>query len=55
VIVSIRKIDKDMKEVRLVVKMKRKFKVRTTDSNHTYKISSNRLQRDSRTNGAFIM
>jgi len=39
-----------MKEVGVVVKMKRKFKVRTTDSNHNYKISPNRLQRDFRTN-----
>jgi len=50
VIVSTRKIAKIMKEVRLVVKMKRKFKVTTTDSNHKYKISPNRLQRDFRTN-----
>ena len=50
VIVSTRKIAKSMKEVGLVVKMKRKFKVRTTDSNHNYKISPNRLQRDFRTN-----
>ena len=50
VIVSTRKIAKSMKEVGLVVKMKRKFKVITTDSNHNYKISPNRLQRDFRTN-----
>jgi len=50
VIVSTRKIAKCMKEVGLVVKMKRKFKVTTTDSNHNYKISPNRLQRDFRTN-----
>jgi transposase InsO family protein len=52
VIVSTRKIAKSMKEVGLVVKMKRKFKVTTTDSNHNYKISPNRLQRDFRTNVA---
>ena len=50
VIVSTRKIAKSMKEVGVVVKMKRKFKVRTTDSNHNYNISPNRLQRDFRTN-----
>jgi len=50
VIISTRKIAKSMKEVGLVVKMKRKFKVTTTDSNHNYKISPNRLQRDFRTN-----
>jgi transposase InsO family protein len=50
VIVSTRKIAKSMKEVGVVVKMKRKFKVRTTDSNHNYKISPNRLQRDFGTN-----
>jgi transposase InsO family protein len=50
VIVSTRKIAKSMKEVGVVVEMRRKFKVRTTDSNHNYKISPNRLQRDFRTN-----
>ncbi len=50
VIVSTRKIAKSMKEVGLVVKMKRKFKVTTTDSNHNRSISPNRLQRDFRTN-----
>jgi len=50
VIVSERKIAKCMKEVGVVVKMKRKFKVRTTDSNHNHSISPNRLQRDFRTN-----
>ena len=39
-----------MKEVGISVKMKRKFKVTTTDSNHNYSISPNRLQRDFRTN-----
>jgi len=50
VIVSTRKIAKCMKEVGISVKMKRKFKVTTTDSNHDYSISPNRLQRDFRTN-----
>ena len=50
VIVSTRKIAKSMKEVGLVVKMKRKLKVTTTNSNHNYRISPNRLQRDFRTN-----
>ena len=52
VIVSTRKIAKSMKEVGLVVKMKRKFKVTTTDSNHNYSISPNRLQRDFNTSVA---
>ena len=52
VVVSTRKIAKSMKEVGLVVKMKRKFKVTTTDSNHNYSISPNRLQRDFNTNVA---
>ncbi len=50
VIVSTRKIAKSMKELRIVVKMKRKFKVVTTDSNHNHSISPNRIQRDFRTN-----
>jgi len=50
VIVSTRKIAKSMREVGLVVKMKRKFKVTTTDSNHNHSISPNRLQRDFKTN-----
>jgi len=52
VIVSTRKIAKSMKEVGLTVKMKRKFKVTTTDSNHNHSISPNRLQRDFKTNVA---
>jgi len=52
VIISTRKIAKSMKEVGLIVKMKRKFKVTTTDSNHNYSISPNRLQRDFNTNVA---
>jgi len=50
VIVSTRKIAKCMKELGISVKMKRKFKVVTTDSNHNHSISPNRLQRDFRTN-----
>lgn len=50
VIVSTKKIAKCMKEVGISVKMKRKFKATTTDSNHNYSISLNRLQRDFRTN-----
>lgn len=52
VIVSLRKIAKTMKLLGLTVKMKRKFRVTTTDSNHNYSISPNRLQRDFRTNVA---
>ena len=52
VIVSTRKIAKSMKELGIAVKMKRKFKVVTTDSNHNHAISPNRLQRDFRTNTA---
>jgi len=51
-IVSARKIVKIMRLLRLTVKMKRKFRVTTTDSNHIYSISPNRLQRDFRTNVA---
>jgi len=50
VIVSRRKIGKIMRSLNLSVKMKRKFKVTTTDSNHNYSISPNRLQRDFKTN-----
>lgn len=50
VIVSTRKIAKSMKELGIAVKMKRKFKVVTTDSNHNHAISPNRLQRDFKTN-----
>lgn len=52
VIVSTRKIAKSMKELGITVKMKRKFKVVTTDSNHNHAISPNRLQRDFKTNVA---
>ena len=50
VIISRRKIGKIMRSLNLSVKMKRKFKVTTTDSNHNYSISPNRLQRDFKTN-----
>jgi transposase InsO family protein len=46
VIVSRRKIGKVMCDLNLSVKMKRKFKVTTTDSNHNHAISPNRLQRN---------
>ena len=49
VIISRRKIGKVMRSLNLTVKMKRKFKVTTTDSNHNYTISPNRLQRDFKT------
>lgn len=52
VIVSRRTIGKIMRSLNLRVKMKRKFKVTTTDSNHNYSISPNRLQRDFKTNVA---
>lgn len=52
VIVSRRKIGKIMHALNLRVKMKRKFRVTTTDSNHNYSISPNRLQRDFKTNVA---
>lgn len=48
VIVSARKIANTMRQLNLVVKMKRKFRVSTTNSNHNYHISPNRLQRDSK-------
>ncbi len=52
VIVSLRKIAKTMNLLGLTVKMKRTFRVTTTDSKHNYSISPNRLQRDFRTNVA---
>lgn len=52
VIVSARKIAKAMRFLGLAVKMKRKFKVITTNSNHNYSISPNRLRRDFRANVA---
>jgi len=52
VIVSTRNISKKMKKLGLIVKMRRKFKVTTTDSNHNYTISPNRLDRNFKTNMA---
>ena len=46
VIVSKRKIGNIMKYLKLVVKMKRRFKVLTTDSKHNYPVAPNRLNRD---------
>jgi putative transposase len=45
-VVSRAKIRKTMKLLGLSTKTKRRFKVITTDSNHNYAISPNRLQRD---------
>ncbi|MEZ4694660.1 MAG: IS3 family transposase [Aliarcobacter sp.] len=45
-IVSRRKIQKSLKQLNLKVKMKRRFKVITTTSNHTLPIAPNHLQRD---------
>lgn len=45
-VVSRAKIRKTMKLLGLSTKTKRRFKVTTTDSNHNYAISPNRLQRD---------
>lgn len=50
VIISNKKIAKCMKELGISVKMKRKFKVVTTDSNHNHAISPNRLQRNFKAN-----
>ena len=44
--VSRRRIGKIMKDLNLVVKMKRRFKVTTTDSNHNYEVAPNILDRD---------
>ncbi|WP_435868616.1 IS3 family transposase [Aliarcobacter butzleri] len=46
VIVSRRKIQKSLKQLNLKVKMKRRFKVITTTSNHTLPIAPNRVNRD---------
>ena len=46
VIVSKRRIGKIMKSLNLVPKMRRKFKVNTTDSNHSLPIAPNILDRD---------
>ena len=45
-IVSRRKIQKSLRELNLKVKMKRRFKVITTTSNHKLPISPNHLNRD---------
>ena len=45
-IVSRRRIQKSLKQLNLKVKMKRRFRVITTTSNHTLPIAPNHLQRD---------
>ena len=45
-LVSLKRISTIMKYKKLVVKMKRKFRVVTTDSNHNFPIAPNRLNRD---------
>ena len=45
-IVSRRKIQKSLKQLNLKVKMKRRFKVITTTSNHTLPIAPNYVNRD---------
>ena len=45
-VMSLNKIGKIMKYLNLKVKMKRRFRVVTTDSNHNYPIAPNRLKRD---------
>ena len=44
--VSRRRIGKIMRYLHLNVKMKKRFKVNTTDSNHDYEVAPNRLDRD---------
>ena len=46
VIISKRRIGKIMKSLNLIPKMRRKFKVNTTDSNHNLPIAPNILDRD---------
>lgn len=46
VIVSRRRIGRIMKSLNLRVKMRKKFKVKTTDSNHNYPIAPNMLNRN---------
>ncbi len=46
VIISKRRIGKIMKSLNLIPKMRRKFKVNTTDSNHNLPIAPNILNRD---------
>jgi len=45
-VMSTKKIAQIMKYLNLKVKMKRRFRVVTTDSNHNFPIAPNRLQRD---------
>jgi transposase InsO family protein len=45
-VMSLNKIGKIMKHLNLQVKMRRRFRVVTTDSNHNYPIAPNRLDRD---------
>ena len=45
-VISLNKISKIMKHLNLQVKMRRRFRVVTTDSNHNYPIAPNRLDRD---------
>lgn len=52
IIVSKRRIGKIMRGLGLVVKMKKRFKVTTTDSNHNFPIAPNRLNRDFYTSSA---
>ena len=49
IITSRKYIAKVMNSLSLIVKMKRRFKVMTTDSKHNYPIAPNRLQRDFKT------
>ncbi|MCG3689294.1 IS3 family transposase, partial [Aliarcobacter butzleri] len=45
-IVSRRKIQKSLSQMNLKVKMKRRYKIITTTSNHKLPISPNHLERD---------
>jgi len=45
-VMSTKKISQIMKYLNLKVKIKRRFKIVTTDSNHNFPIAPNRLQRD---------
>ncbi|MCF6340319.1 MAG: IS3 family transposase [Sulfurimonas sp.] len=56
-VMSLNKIGQIMKYLNLKVKMKRRFKVVTTDSNYNFPIASNRPQRDfyeSATNNTYV-
>ena len=46
VIVSRRKIGRIMRKLGLVCKSKKRFRIRTTDSNHNFMIAPNLLQHD---------